>query len=106
MLITHPLILKIAQFYYSNEKDRNKSRRYIHFDDNALRTKINIAIKNAKHKSNIALGHRFINSNIFSKAGNEITVTATAIRKNNPTIKTAAIFENLCQKLAENIANI
>jgi len=52
------------------------------------------------------LGRRFINSNIFPKIGNKITATVTAIGENNLTIETAAIFENLRRKLAENAANI
>ena len=47
----------------------------------------------------------FINSNIFPKASNK-TATATVTGENNPTIETAAIFENLRRKLAKNTANI
>ena len=46
-----------------------------------------------------------MDNNIFFKASNK-TATVTAIGENNLTIETAAIFENLRRKLAENAANI
>ena len=88
--LTYLLIKKIVQSYYSNEKDYNK-HYYIYFNNKAFRAKINAAIKNAKRKSNTALGYRFINSNIFFKASNK---TATAIGENKLIIEIAAIFKN------------
>ena len=94
----------MAQFYHNNKKNYNK-RCYIYFDNKAFRTKMNVATRGARRKSNTALDYWFIDSNIFPKAGNK-TATATATGEDNLIIKTAAIFKNFRRKLAENTANI